>query len=315
LAYAARDVTSQKRAEAVLEQARDELEAMVQQRTAELLAANRELKDEILMRKRVEESLKTLSDQIHGQARMLDQILSSSPDHFFLLDGKGKFICANSTAAGVLGLDHAEMEGKYWWDLGLPEEPMKALDVQREAVLTSGEQRAGRMVLPTPGGERDFEYILSPIIGLDNEAHTVVATLRDITSEDRMREELERRIAFLEESALLIDLMPFAVIVRDMNDEIVSWNAGAEKLYGWSSDEVVGKTSHELFKTEFPTSIGEIDFELLEKGSWEGMLRKTARDGNRVDVRTRWVLRQQPQGQPAAVIEIDDSTGVQPPLK
>ncbi len=314
VAYTARDVTSQKRAEAVMEEARDELEAMVQQRTAELLATNRELRDEITMRMRVEESLKTLSAQVHGQARMLDQILSSSPDHFFLFDRKGKFIYANSTAAGVLGLDHAEMEGKYWWDLGLPEEPMKSLDIQREAVLASGEQRVGRMVLPTPGGERDFEYVLSPIMGLDNKANTVVATLRDITSEDRLREELESHMGVLEERAQLLDLMPCAVILRDMNDEVLHWSAGAEKMYGWSSNEVVGKSCHEMLRTEFPVPVGDIGFELLETGSWEGRLIKFASDGSRVDVQSRWVLKRLAQGQPDAVLEIDDSRGVQPPL-
>lgn len=315
VAYAGQDVTSRKQAEAVLRESRDELEAMVQQRTAELLVSNRELRAEITMRKRVEESLKTLSSQIHGQARMLDQILSSSPDYFFLFDGKGKFIYANSTAAGILGLDHAEMEGKYWWDLNLPEAQMKALDMQREAVLASGERRAGRMILPTPGGDRDFEYILSPIFGLDNKANTVVATLRDITSEDRMREELERRISILEDRAQLLDLLPYAVILRDMNDEIIEWNTGAELLYGWSLDEVIGRPSHEVLKTEFPVPLGEIAFELLETGAWEGRLIKFASDGSRVDVSTRWVLKNQSQGQPAAVLEIDDNRGIQPPLR
>lgn len=307
------DITERKQVEESLEKARGELEERVEERTSQLRQANTELRAEIAVRKRIEESLNTLSSQVHGQARMLEQILSSSPDYFYLLDGRGKFIYANSTAAGVLGLRQSDMEGKYWWELGLPEDSMKPLDIQREAVISSGEQRAGRIRLPAPSGWKDFDYILSPISGWNDTVNTVVATLRGISAEDLLMEELQRRLSRLEEEARLLDLLPSSVIFRDMNDMITFWNAGAERLYGWSSGEAEGRFSQELLKTEFPRPPGDIGYELMDVGSWEGVLLKVARDGSRVEVRSRWTLKLDAKGQPAAVLEVDDATGEQPP--
>ncbi len=300
------DITERKQVEEALEKARGELEERVEERTAQLRA-------EIAVRKRVEESLKTLSSQVHAQARMLEQILSSSPDYFYLLDSRGKFIYANSTAAGVLGLKQSDMEGKYWWELGLPEDSMKPLDIQREAVISSGEQRAGRIRLPAPSGLKDFDYILSPISGWGDAVSTVVATLRGISAEDLLAEELQRRLSRLEEEARLLDLLPSSIIFRDMNDRITFWNAGAERLYGWSSEEALGRFSRELLKTKFPRPPGEIGYELMDAGSWEGVLLRVARDGSRVEVSSRWTLKLDAKGQPAAVLEVDDATSGQPP--
>lgn len=297
-----------------LKRSHGELEAIVQHRTARLVESNKELLAEIAERKRVEESLKTLSAQVQGQATMLDQILSSSPDYFFLFDGKGKFIYANSSAAGVLGFSQEEMEGRYWWDLGLPELEMKALDLQREVVLSSGELRAGRVRLPVPAGEREFEYILSPITSPGSAAEEVVATLRDITADDRMIEELEELAAGLEEKSGLLDLIPSSIMLRDFNDRILLWNAGAEKLYGWSGIEAVGRLSQGLLATEYPKPLGEIGFALLDAGRWEGALTRVSQEGSRLEVMSRWVLKLDAQGQPGAVLELDDVMGVQPPL-
>ncbi|MDR3714249.1 MAG: PAS domain-containing protein [Puia sp.] len=48
------------------------------------------------------------------------------------------------------------------------------------------------------------------------------------------------------------------VVIRNMNDEIIFRNKGMGKLYGWSLEEVLGRTTHELFQTVFPQPFGEI---------------------------------------------------------
>jgi PAS domain S-box-containing protein len=41
-------------------------------------------------------------------------------------------------------------------------------------------------------------------------------------------------------------------MVRDLKGVIQFWNSGAEALYGWRRDEVLGKSLHEVLQTEFP---------------------------------------------------------------
>lgn len=312
VAIFSQDITERKIAEEALKKARDELEQRVRERTAQLVESNEELRGEIVVRKRIEGSLKTLSVQVREQAKMLDEILSSSPDYFYLLDGRGKFIYANSTAAQVLGFKQSRMQGKYWWDLGLPEEAMRPLDVDREAVLTTGKRGSGRTTLPTPNGKMDFEYTLSPIRSWDGKIRTVVATLRDVSSEEGAAEELEQRVAELQEKANLFDLVPASLVYRDMNDKIILWNNGAEHLYGWSRSEATGRLARQLLETSFPGPVKEIDSSLRERGRWEGYLINTARDGSEIEVESIWTVMLSQKGEPTAVLEMDQRTSELP---
>jgi len=79
-----------------------------------------------------------------------------------------------------------------------------------------------------------------------------------------------------------------AIIVRDAQDHITGWNRGAEKLYGWTREEVLGRDIHSLFQTEFPKSLDEILIDMRRNGRWEGELIHTRKDGARIVVFSRW---------------------------
>ena len=60
------------------------------------------------------------------------------------------------------------------------------------------------------------------------------------------------------------------VIVKNVKDEIIFWNSGAQKFYGFSKEEALGKIPRKLLKTKFPLPIEQIKKELLLTGKWEG---------------------------------------------
>jgi PAS domain S-box-containing protein len=132
------------------------------------------------------------------------------------------------------------------------------------------------------------------------------ATTRVLQEEVRERQALEvqlrRSETMLRETAALVDLTHDAIFVRNLANEIIFWNAAAEKLYGWSREEVAGKTTDQLLHTIFPKSKAEIDAEILETGSWEGELIHQRRDGSSLVVSSRWALRSK-EGEPAAILE------------
>ena len=107
----------------------------------------------------------------------------------------------------------------------------------------------------------------------------------------------------LSEQAGLLDLTHDSIFVRGMDDVITYWNRGAEELYGWASEEAVGKVSHQLTQTIFPAPLEEINAELLRTGRWEGELIHTKRDATRVCVSSRWSLERDKQGRPAMILE------------
>ena len=122
----------------------------------------------------------------------------------------------------------------------------------------------------------------------------------------RSQDELQKEVAERTQQASLLNLTHDTIIARDMSDIITFWNRGAEELFGWSWQEVVGKHSQQLLQTEFPIPIEEIRAELLRTGRWEGELRKTKADGSSVVVASRWSLRQDEHGRPTTILETNN---------
>ena len=99
------------------------------------------------------------------------------------------------------------------------------------------------------------------------------------------------------------DFVDESVMVRTMEGKINSWNRGAAELYGWETEEAIGRISHELLQTRFPKPLEEIETELVRKRRWEGKLVHTTRDGGRVVVASRWAL--DIEGKSEVVVEIN----------
>jgi PAS domain S-box-containing protein len=113
--------------------------------------------------------------------------------------------------------------------------------------------------------------------------------------------ELEQRTAEVVQQARLLDLANDGIFVRGADDRISYWNEGAERLYGWSQEEAVGQSPHDLLHTEFPIPIAEI----LNMDRWEGELRHTKRDGTKITVASRWTTLRDQQGKPVGWLELN----------
>ena len=118
-------------------------------------------------------------------------------------------------------------------------------------------------------------------------------------------QELQQLDQTIRLQANLIELAHDAIIVRNPASRIVSWNKGAETLYGWAAHEILGQVPHTLLDTRFPQSREVVDNILVHEGHWEGELTHTCRDGRQVIVESRQVLVRDEQGRPKAILEIN----------
>jgi two-component system, cell cycle sensor histidine kinase and response regulator CckA len=110
----------------------------------------------------------------------------------------------------------------------------------------------------------------------------------------------------LRQQAALLDITTDAMLVRDLEQNILYWNLGAEKLYGWSQAEAVGKNVLELLKpySSIDLSAQEILQIALSEGFWQGELEKKTKSGRTKIVNSRWTLMSSPQ-QPTSILSVD----------
>ncbi len=88
----------------------------------------------------------------------------------------------------------------------------------------------------------------------------------------------------------LIDLSDEAIFAWALDDGIVEWNTGSERLYGYSRSEALGRISHELLGTIHPESIDSVLSRLTRQHHWSGELRHHTRDGRQLLVESRQQL-------------------------
>jgi PAS domain S-box-containing protein len=113
---------------------------------------------------------------------------------------------------------------------------------------------------------------------------------------DRVEAELREKEEYLQRHADLLDLANEAVFARELDGRIIYWNRGAEQLYGYSREEVIGFMSQDLLATEFPSGRNNFEATLIAAGQWNGELKQTTKSGKRIEVESRFKLIEDREG-------------------
>ncbi len=122
-----------------------------------------------------------------------------------------------------------------------------------------------------------------------------------------MRYAIERQRAEqkIREQAALLDIATDAILVRDLNHQIVYWNKGAERLFGWNADDVIGKNANQLLYQK-PSSPPKAALDaVINQGEWLGELQKITKSGREVTVESRWTLVRDEAGRPKSILTVD----------
>jgi PAS domain S-box-containing protein len=218
-------------------------------------------------------------------SRLLAAIVEFSDDAIVSKNLDGIITSWNGGAEKMFGYTPSEAIGKHI-TLIVP------LDRRDEETAILNRLRRGDRVdhfetvrMRKDGTTLDVALTISPV--RDAAGHVVGASkiARDITERKRAQRAQS-------EQARLLDLSSDAILVRDSRDRVTYWSKGACDLYGYSSEEALGRVTHELLKTEFPASLESIVERLHREGRWRGELTHMRKDGTRIVVSSRWVLDQ-----------------------
>ncbi len=245
---------------------------------------------DITERKQAEEALRETT-------HTLQTLIQASPLAIITLDLDFKITLWNPGAERMFGWQASEVMGGYLPVIPEYQWTEEEVRLQREMAGTAQSALELKRVCKD-GSMLDVHLWTASLLGANGEIIGNMGILADITARKRVEKELHRQ-------AELLDLAHDAIIVRDLNNRIVFWNAGAEETYGWSKTEVVGQDTYELLHTEFPSPVEDLVAKFFRQGQWQGELAHTRRDGRRIVVTSRWALQRDQAGNPAAILEIN----------
>jgi two-component system, cell cycle sensor histidine kinase and response regulator CckA len=102
----------------------------------------------------------------------------------------------------------------------------------------------------------------------------------------------------------LLDIATDAILVRDLDNKILFWNKGAERLYGWKAEEAIGKDVSQLLYKSMPSRFQKAQEHLMQTGEWYGELDHVTRDGKAIVVVSRWTLMRDEREQPKSILVV-----------
>lgn len=221
-----------KQSEEALHKAHDQLEIRVRERTAELAQANQSLKIEIVERNRAEEALRKSAKQF----RMLVETMN---DGLVSQNEEGVITYVNDRLLEMLGYSGEDLVGSS--AAILFDQYNQSILENRTAVRLRGQRASFEIEMIRKDGRTIPTLIASTPI-FDEEGHFkgAIGTITDITIR-KQAEEANSRLAAIVESS------DDSIIGTAPNGIIVSWNAGAERMYGFSAKETVGRSVTILF--------------------------------------------------------------------
>jgi diguanylate cyclase (GGDEF)-like protein/PAS domain S-box-containing protein len=213
----------------------------------------------------------------------------------------------NEGIRSLFGFSHQEIDnGIDWWsDRIHPDDRGRVLQKVRAAINGRDESWSDEYRFMRKDGS--YADVLDRgffIRDANGKATRMLGSMLDIT--ERKRAELEHRKAEarIREQASWLDKAQDAIMVTGMDTRFTYWNKGAERLFGWTAEEALGRTRAELL-IEDPARFHEALSILRRDGDWSGEIRKRRKDGGHLTVEVHWTLVRDDNGQPQSILSID----------
>jgi PAS domain S-box-containing protein len=236
--------------------------------------------------------------------RRIREITDALPVVVYETDATGRMTFVNATFFDLFGYTKEELEaGMSLFQLIVPADRRRARALFRRSM--SGDD-VGRVEYTGLRNDGSTLYVSFRAALMRQDAAVVGlrGIIVDITERKRAEAALHGVQEELRQHATMFDAAHDAIMTLDPEGTITYWNRGAERLYGWTTQEAEGQNANALLRTRFPESREVLWPKLMEGGLWEGELIHVTRDGVEVTVASSWTLMKDDGGNPSAILEI-----------
>ena len=244
---------------------------------------------------------KQLENTLAQEEHLFRSFMDSIPDMVYFKDIQGRFIRANQVLANRFGQPNpAALLGKTDFDF-FTEKHARVAYEDEQVIMRTGQPVIDKEEKETWPGRADTWVLTSkmPLRDTEGKIIGVSGISVDITRRKRAEEQIR-------EQARLLDLAHDAVVVLDQTDHITYWNKGAERVYGWSAAEALGKSRTELmFNGKLPPELQAVIETLKERGEWVGEMDELTKAGKPITVQKRCNRIVDEQGRQKSVLIIN----------
>jgi PAS domain S-box-containing protein len=281
-----KEINKRQQVEDTLRQTHEDLEQRVKERTAELMQANLLLQQENQERKLAESALYNLKVALESAVEGIAQ-----------LDTQGRYVAVNNAYANILGYEIEEMIGMQWQLTVYPDDRVMMVAAYQKMLANRKVETEARGICKDGS---IFHKRLVMVTAYDQQQQFIghYCFAKDIS-------EYKRAEAKIHEQATLLDVATNAIFVRGLDNTIFYWNNGAEGVYGWHSEEVIGQNANDILYPENPSQFSEILAEITKKEFWHGELAKARKDGKKIIVDSQWTLVRDEAKQPKFILTVD----------
>ena len=233
--------------------------------------------------------------------RLAGEILESITDAFFSLDRDWRFTFLNAAAERQMQRTSGALIGKVIWD-------------EFPALADGAFRRAFQRVL-VDGRKVSFEETLAPtgaLLSLNAypTAQGVAVYFQDITEQRATQHALRAGELRIAEQAEVLEKATDAIMVRDLAGRVSFWNAAAARLYGLSSEQVLGRPIHEVLGIDRALS-EDATARVLRDGEWRRVINLPSNDGRPLVIDSHMTLVRDETGEPKSILTINSDITAQ----
>ncbi|MBW4508576.1 MAG: PAS domain S-box protein [Scytonematopsis contorta HA4267-MV1] len=249
------------------------------------------LKRYITGRKQTELALRQSENRLRA-------MIDAEPECIKLIDIDGTLLEINAAGVTMMEVDSADvLIGKSVYP-GIASEYRQEYMALHENVCQG---KKGKLQFEIIGFKGARRWVETHAVPLRNEAKGTfwhLAVTRDITKRKQQEEKIR-------EQAALLDVATDAILVKDIQNQILYWNKSAQRLYGWTTEEALQKNASVLLYKETSGLIQDAFLTVLSKGEWQGELNQITKDGKEIITESRWTLVKDENQQPKSILTVN----------